>query len=210
MRAARPAVPAGPRLTSTVLIATIWDDTSDIQVVDPTEPIVTSSTRSPTHPDDIKNGWQVPTFEVDAKVNEAFEQYNVVGFYADPARWESYVADWEAKFARRLKIGRKDHPIQWWMTGGRGAAVAQALKQFETAVVQGEMTHSGSSVLTRHALNARVRITRGQRLIGKKYPESEAWIDAAIAAVLAWQARLDAIAKGLATTTKPSPPRRLR
>lgn len=162
------------------------------------------------NPDDVKNGWQVPTFEVDAKVAEAFEQYNVIGFYADPARWESYVADWEAKYAHRLKIGRKEHPIQWWMTGGRASAVAQALKQFETAIVQGEMTHSGSSVLTRHALNARVRITRGQRLIGKKHPESEAWIDAVVAAVLAWQARLDAVAKGLAKPRKPSPPRRLR
>lgn len=162
------------------------------------------------NPDDVKNGWQVPTFEVDAKVNEAFEQYNVIGFYADPAKWESYVADWEAKYAHRLKVGRKDHPIQWWMTGGRASAVAQALKQFETAIVQAEMTHSGSSVLTRHALNARVRITRGQRLIGKKHPESEDWIDAAVAAVLAWQARLDAVAKGLAKTRKPSPPRRLR
>jgi hypothetical protein len=149
------------------------------------------------HPDNVEE-WEVPTLEVDAKVKETFNSYNVVGFYADPAKWESYVADWEAKYSHKLKIqSSSKHPIEWWMTGGRSALIAKALESFHTAVVQQEMTHNGSSILTRHVLNAR-RVVRGKTLqIGKKHPESEEKIDAAVAAVLAWQARIDAVAKGL-------------
>ncbi|HEY9251600.1 MAG TPA: terminase TerL endonuclease subunit [Nocardioides sp.] len=161
------------------------------------------------HPDHVEK-WQVPTDEVDTKIAETFAAHNVVGFYADPAYWESYVADWEAKYGKKLKVGRKDHPIQFWMGGGRTGIVAQALKQFHTAVVQEEMTHNGSSVLTRHILNARKVVRSGTVQIGKKHPESEDKIDAAVAAVLAWRARLDAVAKGLGKTTKPAIPRRIR
>lgn len=143
--------------------------------------------------------WQVPTVEVDAAVRQAFADYDVVGFYADPAKWETYVAAWEAAYSTRLKVGRRDHPIEWWMTGGRGRLVAQALEQFHSAVVDGELTHDGSLVLTRHVLNARRRTTSGHLHIGKSHPDSPNKIDAAVAAVLAWQARLDALAKGVGT-----------
>lgn len=136
--------------------------------------------------------------------------YNVVGFYADPAKWESYVADWEARYGAKLKVGRKGHPIEWWMTGGRSHLVAKALEQFHTAVVQGEMTHSGSSVLTRHVLNARRKIRNGTLQIAKKHPDSEDKIDAAVAAVLAWQARIDARAKGIGSKKTTAAPRRVR
>lgn len=161
------------------------------------------------HPDDVDE-WQVPTVEVDAAVREAFERYQVVGFYADPAKWESYVADWEARFGRALKVGRPSHPIEWWMTGGRSHLVAKALDQFHTAVVEGEMTHSGSSVLTRHVLNARRKVRNGTLQIGKRHPDSEDKIDAAVAAVLAWQARVDALAKGIGSKRRTKAPKRLR
>lgn len=161
------------------------------------------------HPD-TEDEWQVPTAEVDAKVAETFKAYNVVGFYADPAKWESYVVDWEATYGTKLKVGRKDHPIEWWMTGGRSGLVARALRQFHTAVVEQEMTHNGSSVLTRHVLNARMKVRNGTLQIGKKHPDSEDKIDAAVAAVLAWQARLDALAKGIGKARTPAIPRRIR
>lgn len=160
------------------------------------------------HPDNVDQ-WQVPTIEVEAKVRETFASYNVVGMYCDPAKWESYVADWEARYGKRMKVGRPGHPLEWWMTGGRSGVVAKALEQFHTAVVEGEMSHSGSSVLTRHILNARRKIRNGTSQIGKKHPDSEDKIDAAVAAVLAWQARLDAVAKGIGKNAS-APPRRIR
>ena len=161
------------------------------------------------HPDNVES-WQVPTDEVDRVVDETFAAYNVVGFYADPAKWESFVADWEARYGKKLKVGRKDHPIEWWMTGGRSGLIAQALEQFHTAVVEGEMSHDGSSVLRRHVLNARRRVVRGALHIAKKHPESDDKIDGAIALTLANRCRLDALAKGIGKRKTTRAPRRLR
>ncbi len=142
--------------------------------------------------------WQVPTVEVLATVEEAFRDYKVVGMYADPARWESHVAKWEADHGRRLKLkASTQHPIEWWMTGGRSFQIVRALEKFRSSVVDGELSHDGSSVLMRHILNARRRESRSGIQIMKEHPDSPRKIDAAIAAVLAWQCRVDAMAKGL-------------
>jgi hypothetical protein len=148
-------------------------------------------------PSDPKASWQVPTVEVEAEIRTMFDRYRVVGFYADPARWESYVAAWEAAYKQHLQVGRRDHPIEWWMTGGRQQIVARAIEQFHSAVVERDMTHDGGSTLTRHVLNARRRVRGSTVQIGKEHPDSIRKIDAAVAAVLAWQARLDAVAKGI-------------
>lgn len=147
--------------------------------------------------------WQVPTTEVEAEVRKAFKEYRVVGFYADPAKWETYVANWEATYGAQLAAkATLQHPIQWWMTGGRSNLVTQALEKFESAVLDGEMTHDGSSALTRHVLNARRIFKRTGVQIAKPNPDSPLKIDAAVAGVLAWQARVDALAKGV-TDEKP-------
>jgi hypothetical protein len=153
--------------------------------------------------------WEVPVPEVEAEVAQAFATLNVVGFYADPAKWESYVANWEARYGKRLKVGTPSHPIAWWMTGGRSHLVAKAIEQVETAVREGELKHSGSPVLTRHVLNARRRVSRATVQIGKEHPDSDRKIDAAVAMVLAWQARIDALAKGIGNRTAYAP-RRIR
>src|SRR5205085_598693 len=107
------------------------------------------------------------------------------------AKWESYIASWEAKYGKRLKVkSTRDHPIEWWMTGGRSGLIVRALEQFHSAVIDSEMTHDGSYALTRHVLNARRRTSRSGLQIAKEHPDSPRKIDAAIAAVLAWQARL--------------------
>lgn len=145
--------------------------------------------------------WQVPTMEVLATIEEAFRDYRVVGMYADPAKWESHIAALEAKHGRRLKVKASvQHPIEWWMTGGRSNLIVRALEKFRSSVVDGELTHDGGSVLTRHVLNARRRESRSGIQIAKEHPESPRKIDAAIAAVLAWQCRVDALAKGLGKT----------
>jgi phage terminase large subunit-like protein len=74
--------------------------------------------------------------------------------------------------------------------------IVRAVEQFHSAVVDGDLTHDGSSALTRHVLNARRRVGRSGVTIAKEHPDSMRKVDAAIAAVLAWQARLDAVAAG--------------
>lgn len=149
-------------------------------------------------------GWRVPVLEVLATVEEAFSRYNVVGFYADPAKWEGHVADWEARWGAGLGVkATRDHPIEWWMTGGRSNLIVRALEKFHSAVLDRELSHDGSSTLARHILNSRRRKGRSGIQIMKEHPDSARKIDAAVASVLAWQARLDAVAKGLAETEEP-------
>lgn len=146
-------------------------------------------------------GWEVPKSAVHATVADAFKNLTVVGFYADPAKWETDVAQWEATFGRRLhkKVRATEaHPISFWMTGGRAAKASQAIDELHTAIVDGEMTHDGSGALTRHVLNARNRYGRFGMAIAKDNPDSPKKIDAAVAASLAFKCRLDALAAGIA------------
>lgn len=154
--------------------------------------------------------WEVPVHEVDAAVRSAFDRYKVVGMFADPAKWEGYIAQWEADYGKKLKAkSSQAHPIEFWMTGNRSYLVVRAIEQFATAVETKELTHDGGPALTRHVLNARRRIGRSGITIAKSHPESRDKIDAAVSAVLAYQARLQALSKGEATRST-FVPRRLR
>ncbi|OPC84236.1 terminase [Embleya scabrispora] len=154
----------------------------------------------------LGKNWQVPTTEVLATVDEAFATYRVVGMYADPAKWESHVATWEARYGKRLRVkATVQHPIEWWMVGGRAVQIVRALEKFRSAITDEELTHDGSSALTRHILNCRRRMSRSGLQIAKEHPESANKIDAAVAAVLAWQARVDAVSKGLGKSNRAAP-----
>lgn len=133
-------------------------------------------------------GWSVPVQEVMDLVEDTFDRYEVVAFFADPAKWEGVVTDWEQKYGPRLRVkaGAKN-AIAWWMN--RTIMVGRALDRFENTVRDRELLHDGSEVLTRHALNAR-RKPRGNAMgIGKEHPSSRNKIDAVVAAVLAFEAR---------------------
>ena len=145
------------------------------------------------------SGWEPPRPEVDAAVRAAMERWRVVGFYADPARWETEVAQWEATYGPRLLVkATQAHPVQWWMTGGRTTQIVKAVEAAEHAIREGTLSHDGSYALTRHVLNARRRETTSGITVGKAFPDSRDKIDAAVAMILANQARVDAVAKGLA------------
>jgi hypothetical protein len=140
--------------------------------------------------------WVPPALEVDAEVRGAFERWNVVGFYADPSGWAPQVAAWEAAFGKRLSVkATQQAPITVWPRG-KTSAVSEYVERLHSAILNDEMTHDGSSVLTRHVLNARRRSGRSGYLLYKAFPDSPDKIDAAYAAVMAWKARLDAVAQG--------------
>lgn len=156
--------------------------------------------------------WTPPLPEIEAAIGQAFDRFAVVAFYADPAKdWRSYVNAWEAKYATRVKVkASRDHPFEWWMTGGRNGLIERAVEQLEGAIRNGDMTHDGSYALTRHVLNARRRMRAKKLTLGKEHDYSSNKIDAAVAAVLAWQARLDAVAAGVGQEEAFVAPRRLR
>lgn len=145
--------------------------------------------------------WTPPIPEIEAAVANAFRTWNVVGFYADPARdWRSHVNKWEADFGGKIEKKMRvkpDHPFEWWMTGGRSGLIQLAVEAFEGAVRNQDLTHDGSFKLTQHILNSRREIRSGKLRIGKENDYSPKKVDAAVAAVLAWQARCDAVAAGV-------------
>ncbi|MEJ9078583.1 hypothetical protein WKY82_09195 [Gordonia malaquae] len=143
--------------------------------------------------------WTPNATEVDVTVQQCFERYKVVGFYADPSGWTEHIARWESRYGRRLKVrATQGEPISVWPRG-KTSNVGHAVEAFHSAVVNGEVKHDGGPALGRHILNARRRSTRTGYLIFKAYPDSPEKIDAAYAAVMAWKARLDALAAGLTT-----------
>lgn len=151
--------------------------------------------------------WAPPVIEVDAAVRNAFQRWKVIGFYCDPSGWTEYVAKWEAAYGRRLPLKASPaNPLSVWPKG-KTSAVIEHVERLRQAIVtsgeskalgqQPELTHDGSFSLTRHVLNARRRQARGGYLLYKAYPDSPDKVDAAYAAVMAWKARLDAVAKGI-------------
>lgn len=143
------------------------------------------------------DGWQVDRQAVDAAVFAAFERFNVVGFYADPAYWADTIDRWMAEFGPRLRVrASQQRPLEWWTN--RPKAMVDALERFHEAVLTGQLTHDGGTVLTRHVLNARRRVGRSGITISKEFPGSPRKIDAAMAAVLAYECRGDAVTAGFA------------
>lgn len=149
-------------------------------------------------------GWEVDASVVDIAVRKAFKDYRVVGFYADPSMYTPWVAQWESRYGPSLKVkATQQHPIEYWFGGSNvGKKIVKAIDDFEDAVINRELKHFNNLTMTQHILNCRRKETSAGRQLGKETPSSPKKIDVAIAAIIAWQARLDAVSKGLATTKK--------
>lgn len=140
--------------------------------------------------------WTIREADVEAAVRDAFTNYNVVGFYADPSMWDGHVAQWEASYSRRLKVvASRDKPIAWNVR-----SISNVVRGFESlhaAITNREISFDGSYDLTRHFLNARRQSVRSGIVLRKPNNDYLAKIDAAYAAMLAFAARLDALGKGI-------------
>ncbi len=152
--------------------------------------------------------WTPPLVEIEAAIEDTFKRYRVVGFHADPGRdWRSHVNVWEAKHGSSIPTKMRvktDHPFEWWMLSGRSGLVQQAVEQFEGAVRNRDLSHDGSYRLTQHVLNSRRRIANGKLRLAKESDNSPRKIDAAVAAVLAFDARARAVALGFKTDKRRS------
>lgn len=143
--------------------------------------------------------WQVPADDVDRAVRDAFSVYDVWRLYADPAYWQSWLAAWRGEFG-------EERVIEWLTT--RRLQMARAIEGFTTAIKTGTVSHEGHKDVTRHIANARREELKGYRdeqgkplcLIRKERPDSPLKMDAAMASVLSWEARTDAIAAGAEAT----------
>jgi phage terminase large subunit-like protein len=131
--------------------------------------------------------WEVPRGEVDAAVAAAFRSYTVARFYADPPYWQSEVDAWAQAYSDKVVVSWETH---------RERQMAAALERLETDFAAGLVQHDGSEVLLRHVTNAVRMTTRNGYGIRKPAKNSDRKIDAAVAMVLAYEARCDAVAAG--------------
>jgi len=149
-------------------------------------------------PLDAGRDWRVPSLDVDRRLRDVFEAYAVTYLYADPWRWQDYLDAWSQAFPG--KIVEFSTNVEQRMD--------KAISRFVTAFTAGEITHDGTAVLTRHLRNAvlvkgnRKKPRPGEETISSHYVRlakrgDGQLIDAAVAAVLAYEARGQAIEDGL-------------
>ena len=142
-----------------------------------------------------RSGIEVPRLEVDGTVRKAFEDYDVVAFYADVREWESYLDLWEQDFGDDLCAkSHPNHPIQWDMRQ-RARDTTLAVEAFLDAILERiEISHSGKPSISQYVYNARRRPNNYGVTVGKESPMSAKKIDWMIAAMLSRKARQDYLA----------------
>lgn len=148
-------------------------------------------------------GWRPPKLEVEAAVAQAFKDYNVVGFYADPsAGWAGEVKTWEATYLKRLKVKMTvAEPIRWRQKDV--ARTCDAFAQMHSAITSGELTFDGHPDMIRHFLNAR-RDPRRAGYVLKKPDDDQDFskIDLTWGSMFAFACGHDALGKGVKSAQK--------
>lgn len=145
----------------------------------------------------LGKGWEVDKDDVRGHVGHAFEQYDVVAFFADVAYWETDVDAWREEYGERLLVKAVSrHSIAWDMRSKQQDTV-RSVEALHRAITDGEIPHDGDSRLTRHVLNARRRPNRHGVSFGKSTRESTDKVDALAALVLARMARTRVLGEGV-------------
>lgn len=143
--------------------------------------------------------WEVPKQEVDAVLGEAFRTFSVLRMYADPSKWDLWLAEWAGRYGAKVVVA-------WPTTLYR--KMATALRAYANAIEQGECENDGDTAMARHIGNAQKNLTNFLDddgtplwLISKDRPFSPNKIDAAMAGCLSWRAYLDVVASGANVST---------
>jgi hypothetical protein len=132
--------------------------------------------------------WVVDREAVNAAVAAAFVELDVVLLFGDPAYWTPELAAWASTFG--ADVVRE-------MPTSRDSRMGPATAALHTALVTGEATTTADPRYLRHLGNAHRRSTRYGPVLRKDRPSSSRKIDAAVASVLAFAARNDALAGNL-------------
>ncbi|MFD5069147.1 hypothetical protein ACFWNC_14615 [Streptomyces sp. NPDC058369] len=145
-------------------------------------------------PPNARDDWEVDTLAVEAAVYKAFRDYKVEWFYGDPPYFQEAMGRWAIQFNTR----DTEYVFEFWTN--KPTRMVQATERFRSAVMTKEICHDGDERLTKHILNAVTRevMVGGEVgiLIQKDSPRSKRKIDLAVCAILALEARADAIADG--------------
>lgn len=137
---------------------------------------------------DLSRNDAVPVEAIDYTVRQAFEKYDVAGFFADVREWESFAKiSWPTDLADSLLVhavaaGKDPQPIAWdmrshWYEFGTACELTRG------EILDASFTHDGDTRLARHVANARMYEARGVVGIRKESPGSSKKIDAAVCLV---------------------------
>lgn len=146
-----------------------------------------------------RESWQVDREDVDLRMIETVERFNVVGLWADPSDarddetgerfWEDlldrWARRWGAGFALpAVKVGDSAHPIIWDMRSpAHQRQFVEAAERAMTDILDGRFPHDGHKKLAQHVANARRRPSRFGVSLGKEHRESRRKVDLAVCAV---------------------------
>lgn len=145
-------------------------------------------------PENADDDYEHPFDQVDGAMTEAFELYEPWRAYIDPQYIEDLRDRWRGRWGPKRVVD--------WYTN-RPRQIAHAVRSYRAAQTGGDLSHDGDAVMARHISNARkaplnVKDDEGRPMwaIQKERPGSPLKIDGAMAGVLSWEARGDAIAAG--------------
>ena len=149
--------------------------------------------------------WRVPEQEVMDTFTDAFKRFEVWRLYADPPHWMELIG----------KLGGlyPDQVVEFWTKNLN--QMYYAIKNYQIAVQNGDMAFDGDPDFVRHAGNAGKRMDRGvdednQPKFRLAKIEQKRKFDAVVAAILSWEARMDALAAGAEPEPKQYMPERVR
>lgn len=150
-------------------------------------------------PGERGKGWTAPRSEVDARVQQVFEQHTVVAFWADPSHtrddetqdryWDALIDEWHRRWSHQLQVwaipGRVDgHAVMWDMTSQkRVAEFTAAAERTALEIEDRSFTHDGDRRLVIHVRNARRYPNRYGVSLWKGHRESARKVDLAVAMV---------------------------
>lgn len=145
-------------------------------------------------PEHAADDYEHPQDEIDGAMTDAFEQFEVWRVYVDPQWIDNLLEKWQGRWGQKCVLP--------WYTN-RPKQTAFAVRGFTDAIAGGDWKFSGDELLAKHfdqarkyKLNVFDDEHRQMHSLAKDRPDSPRKIDGAMAAVLSWEARSDAIAAG--------------
>jgi phage terminase large subunit-like protein len=121
--------------------------------------------------------WRVDHDAVEAAVMDAFRRFDVREMSADPPYWAQQLNRWAEMYGEDRVLAFNTFVRK---------RMAAACSSFYQAATSGGLTHDAHPGLTRHVGNAVLRESSSGAYITKEDKSSPKKIDAAIAAVIAW------------------------
>lgn len=151
--------------------------------------------------------WRIEKGLVRGTVDQTFERYDVIAFFADVENWETDIDDWRAEHGERLLVkATTKHAIGWDMRGhlADNTYATEALhRAFSEASIRLDEGAEHHEALKRHILNARRRPNRWGTSFGKESRESPKKVDALSALLLARMAWARVVAENVLTKRRP-------